>query len=236
MTNSAMVTGLEFENWHWRYLSHPMVELGLLFAICHFAAPRQLGRNCIYAAGALYFILGMGLRAHDVLRAQQPARYRQIQAETEPLLEALHALKLDANAALVGPGQWDWLALYTPAFQLYQEPYSAHISMLSDSEVVRRHALNAYLQGLDRAAYLNLESPRMCGGCSVLKPAWQPEEVRRARVAAFLNLTEAEARQAVADYSAVIVLRPAAEGPPPRCGPWGEVARSGAWALWRMVR
>ena len=236
MTNSALATGMEFENWHWRYLSHPMVELGLLYGICQWASERAWGRNCIYAASAFYVLLGFGLRAHDVLRAEQPARYRQMQSETGPLLTALQALKLDANAALVGPGQWDWLALYTPAFQLYQEPYSAHISMLSDAEVVRRHALNAYLQGLDREAYLKLDAPRMCGGCSVLKPAWQPDEVRRARVAAFLNLTDAEARQAVADYSAVIVLCPAPEGPPPHCGPWSEVARSGTWVMWRMVR
>ncbi|MCY2935861.1 MAG: hypothetical protein NT172_17045 [Planctomycetota bacterium] len=234
MTNSAILTGLEFENWHWSYLSHPMLELGLIYGFFQWLAPYKTGRRLIYSASLVYFLIGLGLRTHGTVVSIQPARYRQMQQDTKALLGPLEALQLNSNAALIGPGELDWLAFHTRGFQMYQEPYSSHISMLSDNELIRRHALNGYLQGLDRAAYIALESPRMCGGCSILNPEWQPDNVRRARVAAFLNLTEDEAREAISKYSAVVVLKSTSEGQPPHCGSWKLVAKDTKWSLWKL--
>lgn len=232
LCNAGIWAGLEFENFHWLYICNPLSEAALMLLAIRLLARFGWFLPVFGAASIAFVIVCAGIRSYDSSIATLPAEYRRIKAETESLLPALQALNPDGDAALVGPVEMDWLALHTRAFQLYQEPYSTQLTVITEDEAIRRHVLNGYVSGLSSEEYAGLGASYMCTGCLPIDPDWFPENVKAARRKAFAAMTPEIAAEALKRYSNVIVLMPAGRGMPRGGSNWRAVASNDQWVLW----
>jgi hypothetical protein len=236
LCNAGIWAGLEFENFHWYYVCNPLSEIALLLISIRLVGHSRFAVPVLGVAATGFVLLCGAIRAYDSAVAHQPSEYRRMMRETESLLPTLQSLSLDGDAALIGPYEMDWLALHTRAFQLYQEPYTLHLTVLTEEETIRRHALNAYVMGLDRNAYVGLVAPLMCTGCLPTEPQWQPDEHKAARIRAFDALTPAIAEASLQSFSNVVVLNRANQGPPRGGDGWRQLASNDFWVLWRLEK
>lgn len=244
LANSAIVTGLEFENFHWSYVYSTMSEIMLLGVGVKLldrwcggeSAPpeRRKYLRLAWAASLLLFALALVWRPYEALRAPESAKNSRIIGELQSIKPELN--KLSPDCSLAGETDAANVALlYAQSAQLYQEPYTAHLSFIADREVHERHALNAWLEGLSEADYLKTATAQRFSGGAFTKPEWEPNVVRQARAQIFERLESDGAGELVARYRPCYLLLPASQPQPSRGGAWSLVAKNRDWALWKRA-
>jgi len=234
LQNSALLTHLEFENYHWIMVQGPLGEI-LLLGIAgrlveRYAAPGRSWPAWLGVIPVVLLAIAAAWRPYHALHAPATAAYRRVFAELAPLRPALERLR--PGQILAGPPAANLALLWTRCGQLYQDPQTGHSSMIADREVHERHALNAWLQGLDPAGYdraIADAGPFAVGEGD--RPEWRPEAVQRARAACFREIL-VDPAPFLKRYHPDVLLLPAAAPAPTRGGPWSPSGTAPAWSLW----
>jgi hypothetical protein len=231
LQNSAIVTGMEFENFHWSYVHAAMGEILTLGTVAcvldRWRGARPTGLSAAWLLPAAWVVLALVWRGYEALHAPNAVQNSRWLAEVRPLRSALAALEPDH--ALAGPEAANVALLFTRCAQLYQFPYTWN-SFIPDEAVHQRHALNGWLQGLDRETYAaTAAADRVDYG---KQSAWRPQAVQQARVALFDQLLRHPDPELVERYRADYLLLPAAAPTPERAGPWTLIQQSSHWNLW----
>src|SRR5690606_36529996 len=129
MVNSALVTGLEFENFHWAYVACPfgaVLVLGAaVLAIDHWWPRNRRGLAAVAIVPAVDLAVGTGWRAYQALNAPRTLWTHRALVEFLPLRDELAAL--GPEDVLVGPSPAQVALLLTRSGMLYQ----AHQSVIS---------------------------------------------------------------------------------------------------------
>lgn len=235
LANNAVVTGLEFENFHWVYVYSPFSEVALLTGLAVLLARFQpLPRPASLALGAVPVVLtlfALAWRPYEAFHAPEAVTLNRTLRDLAPLRPAL--AKLGPTDILAGPMEVNVALLGGFSGLLYQFDQTSVSSTIPDIEVHERHALNAWLNGLSLDDYV-VETRRVkFPGGEIVDPSWLPNAVTAARVAIFRDLLDGRADDLLARYRPNVLLRATADGPPPRGGPWTRVdAPAGVWSLW----
>ncbi len=114
-----------------------------------------------------------------------------------------------------------------------------NLALISDQEIHERDALDAWLRGLEPAVYDQTYLPildekadlRQFGFTAVDDPRWPRTAIRAERKRLFQTLLAGDTTL-LGRFPVDGLLRPTAEGPPPRGGPWIRLADGGRWSLW----
>jgi hypothetical protein len=235
LANSALLTGLEFENFHWSYVHAPFGEILVIAAVC-FVLDRT---SFAWTARKLFWVLPISLltvafvwRPYEALRAPEAAWNSRVLQDLRELQPAL--AKLDSNCVLVGPREAKIALLFTQCGQLYFDPYTNQ-SFISDEEVNQRHALNGWLQGLNSQQYDSSAGTGSFAGGINSEPQWQSARVRETRVKIFNELLKDSKPQLLERFRPNILLIPATSPVPDRAGPWLLIQKTSQWSLWKRL-
>ena len=236
LENSALVTGLEFENFHWNYLASPCGEVVVLTQLGTWvdglgkrSGARALGSMALLSTA--FVAIALAWRPYESLHAPDAVRNRLIQLELRPLASAL--TRLGPEEMLAGPREADFAVLYGRAARLYASPYS-WTSLISDNSLHERHALNGWLQGLSASEYAEVAGLDKYSD-DLPREEWRTAAVGRARVAWF-RIFERDAGRASATLERLhvdVLLLPRDATIPTRGGPWTMEVQSPRWSLWR---
>ena len=235
LANLAIFTGLEFENFHWVLVHAPMGEVLLLATLVGLverwggAGKRWLPAFWVVPAGLLVFALVW--RPYEMLHAPMSVAMDRSLQELRPLKGTLAQLGTDRT--LAGPWQSQVAMLHSRSAILFDEPYTT-VLLIPMEEVNERHALNAWLQGMEPAAYRSSPSLNVTTEFADVRPEWRPENVIKNRLAIFEKLTAQPAEgETLANRMRVTdLLLPASAPAPTRAGPWALLGKCEAWALW----
>jgi hypothetical protein len=239
LANSAMITGLEFENFHWNYVFGPLGEIVLLAGLVliweRLRWPARLGLSAVGVVAAALLALAVLWRPFEALSNPEAVVTNRALRSLVPIRGGL--AKLTPDDVLAGPWETNLSLLSGSAGQLYQFDQSSHSSVITDREVHERHALNGWLCGLSREAYEATTAAKPFPGGEVTDPSWTPGAVTAARMRIFddLEAGRPEALALLEAYRPNSLLRRASDGPPPRGGPWELAASGGDWALWSRL-
>ena len=233
LANSALVTGLEFENFHWNYISAPFGEV-LLLAIAAWVldgrpAARRV-RAWLWLVPALTLAIAAAWRPYEALTAPGAVEGTGMLRSLRGLRPALEGLGPDA--VLAGAPEARAALLWTRGAILYESPYTSHGSLIPDEEVDQRHALNAWLRGMDLEEYrreVRLHSRVHAAPIDV--PRWRPAAVAQRRLAIFAALPR-DGGDLLRRFHPDALLLPATAPAPTRGGPWRRRAATREWALW----
>ncbi len=234
LANGALLTGLDFENFHWHYVSQPAAELLLLGTLVLWLdlrsglGPRSL--RALWVVPGLLLPIAAVWRPYEALHAPDAVRYNRLLQELRPLRRSLAAM--DTDSSLAGSSTAKLAILYSRNAILYASP-SMWTCLIPDDELHRRHALNGWLTGLDTRAYSDWAGKDLCFGDDLPQTHLGPKAVRKARVSIFDSLTNARTPPPWIDpYRPLYLLLPTTSSRPLRGGPWFLVQRSPNWALW----
>lgn len=236
LVNSAVVTGLEFENFHWNYVyssfGEACLSASLAFAVDRF---EKIPRGFI-VVGALVALttssIAFAWRPYEALHAPEAVWNSKVLEEIEPLRGALSELTI--NDVLAGPREVDIALVFSRSALLFHFPHSSHSSMIPDQEVHERHALNAWLLGYDRARYAEIAGDSRFSVGAAVKPEWKKEAVLAARLKLFDRI-DADPRPFMKRYHPNVLLTRADAPKPTRGGSWRSIASSDAWTLWKRT-
>lgn len=230
LANSALVTGLEFENSHWSYIHAPLGGILVLTIGVLMLDKTRAKKFWLNSAG----ILGIGLalmaisyRPYEALRAPEAVRNSRILSELELLRPALASAGADCSIA--GPPETQITVLFSRCGLLHPPGMSLG-TMIPAEEIYERNALNAWLQGYTLEHYLNTDAKE--------QPGLTPDDDRdvsvdlQAREKNFRRLLENPESAPLDRYHADILLLPAAAEKPRRGGPWKVLASAPKWILW----
>jgi hypothetical protein len=224
LSTSAVLTGLEFENYHWAYVFAPFGEILVLSAaalLLDGLGPRRW-KPALWAVPAAFVAIALVSRPLEALYPRYTRDTTQLARELEPLRPAL--AELGPDEALAGPGQVNLAVLFTPAALLYQFDQTWVSSPIPTAEVGRRFALNAWLQGMDM--------PRFLEAANHSEPvAWRG--MREPWIAHFRTVLDGGADDLLRRYRVGALLLPSDAPEPSRGGPWRLAAKGPEWALWR---
>jgi len=235
--NSALVTGMDFENHRWVYASAPMAEILFMGMV---ARGFEKGREHLGWVLRILRVMPVGMlfiavlfRPFEALKAEESAINSQLLAEQRPLRAALGTLS--AECSLAGPKEADVALLFSRAGQLYQVPHTSQTSLISDREVNERHALNAWLMGFERADYAAEARPETWRRGVAADTADELDTIAQNRLAIFDALEKDGAPALLARYRPCALLLPTGAAPPRRGGVWTSLAKSPRWTLWRVA-
>jgi hypothetical protein len=227
--NSAALSGLEFENFHWNYVTAPFREVLVLACVGLLLARLRLRRPTLIALAAVVLLfpaVGGWLRVWQTAHAAEPVKYRKVLSELNDVRPALSGLSRED--VLAGPFEANVAILFGQPGQLYQFNYSSHGSLIDDQTVHERFTLNVWLQGSEELTYST--DPFQEG--VVTRPEWELESVHRQRLAIFQQLQETGGGELLGKYSPTHLLLPAMAPAPSRGGPWVLLGKGKHWALW----
>ena len=132
---------------------------------------------------------------------------------------------------LAGPPEAKVAVLFSRCALLYSSPYS-WTSLIPDNVLHERHALNAWLQGLDEPAYAAVAGSDKYAD-NLPDPAHQTAAVCAERLAVFRKLSERPfAKALLARYRPGALLLAADAPAPTRAGPWHLIEACPGWRLW----
>jgi hypothetical protein len=234
LKNSAVLTGLEFENYHWGFVTASMAEILLLCALVRLAdpgdrAPRPL-LKALWIVPLCFLALALVIRWHEALHAEESVFLSRLLKEERPLRGPLY--ELPAECSLAGPSEADLALLFTPAGKLFAFPHTLDSSLISEREVDERHALNAWLMGWNRDEYAARCRPRAFHVIVHEDEARKVDEVAQHRLQIFDTLENGRAAELAARFRVCALLLPSSAPKPTRLGPWTEAGQSPEWTLW----
>jgi hypothetical protein len=238
MTNSALLTGLEFENYHWAYAYVSVAEVLTLTTLGQWLD--RLNGNCrrwlawlwIIPAGML--AISLTWRFYEALKAPEAVAEFRILRELEPLRSTLS--ELGPECVIAGePAAVQTALLDSRCSLLYHDIHSQVVSPIPDREVHERDALDGWLRGLDLATYeQQLSTLTRFGYVEPDDPRWPLDEIRRERVALFRSLLEGDSTL-LKRYPPNYLLLRTSDGHPSRGGPWKRLDGDERWTLWERV-
>ncbi|CAN5229982.1 hypothetical protein BH11PLA2_BH11PLA2_21550 [soil metagenome] len=232
LRNSALVTGLEFENYHWNYVHSPSAEL-LLVTMAILLLDRLRFWNHRRSVVLLVLSLAavvLAITAHwQRCRSATEARfYRQTLSDLAELRPALN--RLNEQSLLAGPKAANVALLFTRGGQLYQFDQTSHSSLTPDREVHERYVLNAWLSG----RVTEPDEPKERFQVSLLKrPEWEWPAVDRQRQTIRDELQRDGGQALLQRYPVTHLLTAAGDPAPISGGPWTLVAQGQQWSLWQ---
>jgi hypothetical protein len=238
LKNSALFTGLEFENYHWVYVTAPMGEILLLGL---FARGFEKWREHLGWVLKILWVIPVGMlaivavfRPVEALKAEESVNNSRLLEELRPLRGALS--QLPPECSLAGPPEANVALLFSPAGQLYQVPYTVHTSLISEQEIDERHALNAWLIGLDRNEYVAQAKPKKFHAIAVSDESTILDVVLQRRLKIFDQILKDGAARLLERYRPCALLLSATAPQPTRGGPWVQTATGPRWTLWLRFR
>jgi hypothetical protein len=230
LRNSAIITGLEFENYHWNYVHGPAGEV-LLVTIGLMLLARSKLCNRVTLVVAMLVVLMVF--AASAFTHWQRCRLGPEAVKLHAMLDELRDLRptletLDTRSVIAGPPVANIALLFTRGGQLYQFHQTSHSSVTTDREVNERFALNAALIGLD---VTHRDDPNERFQVSLLKrPEWEWPAVEAERAAILNELRGENGRALLKKYAVTHLLLPA--GRTPGVGSWQIVKTGSTWTLW----
>lgn len=234
---SAIFTKLEFENFHWSYVHAAFGEILVLGVAALWLAPRIRSwgpaRYALWLIPAGLLLIAAAWRPYEAVKAPEAAWNNRVLAEMRPLESELAALGPDC--VLAGPKEANIALLFTRCGQLYEQPQTSHSSVIPDTEVLEREALNAWLQGKSSDEYIAeaAKEPFQVGPSQ--NPAWKPDAIaaERARVFQQVTITPWTYLERYRPYE---LLLPVGRKPPMSVTvKWVSVKATDKWALWKPV-
>jgi hypothetical protein len=238
LKNSALVTGLEFENYHWLCVTGPMGEILLLSALAiRFGGGHGATRailTCLWGFAVVLLVLAVVIRGYEALHAKESATLTRLLQEQRPLRGALAQLPVECSIA--GPPESDAALLFTPAGKLFHTPYTNHTSLISEEEIDERHALNAWLLGWDRQEYTARCRPKSFHVIVLESEARKLDEIVQHRLEIFDKIAGGAAGALVTRFRVCALLLPTNAPKPTRAGPWTQAGASPQWTFWVVHR
>lgn len=224
LANSALVTGLEFENFHWSYVHAPFGEVLALGALAVVLDRLRWDGRWLWALPAAVVALGMFWRSYEATHCRESVLYNQTLRDLLPLRPAL--ARLGPDDVLAGPWQAGVAVMLGDSGLLYQYDQTLVTSFISTRDAHQRKGLSAWLRGLSLEE--SLDELRL-------------EESSHGRVDRWRRIFHEDLFAGVLvgplldRYRPNYLLRARADGPPKaeRGGPWTLVETRGTWSLWR---
>jgi hypothetical protein len=234
LSNSAVLTGMEFENFHWVYAHASASEVLTLATIGQVLdrawtlQPRRLA--ALWLAPGTLVTVALLWRPYEALTAPEPVEVAVNLRALAPLRPALS--RLGPTCVLAGPPPAVHVALLVSRCSLlYHNDNSQVVSLISDREVHERDALDAWLRGLDLPAYERLSTIDHFGYVEPDDNRWPLEQIKRERLALFRALLEGDLTL-LHRYQPTCLLLPTPQRPPAAGGPWRRLEGDSAWTLW----
>ena len=237
LSNSALITKLEFENWHWLYVLSPFTAVVIYFGLMA-ALWKYHREKWAVAIVACYFISSLGLRWFEAEHAPEAVKVRTWFEAVRPLRNAIATAPDDGQACLAGPFQAHMLALSLPGGRLlFHDPHSSQTSLMPLDEVIERYTLNQWLQGATRESVAT-RPPEKVFKLQIgprTRPEWAPEVTRTAQLDVFDHLEATAGKEAIAKYQPnwLLLEKSSLTTQPQRGGPWTKAAESDSMVLYR---
>lgn len=235
LLNSAILTGREFENFHWLYVVNPFSEILLLTLGVLLLSRIRIQSRWIWAGlwsiPVLLFATVSTWKYVDAIRQPENIQIRALNQQLAPLRPVLASLR---DCVIAGPKVPVSIAfLSSRCGQLYH-PWTGKIELIPDEEVNERHALNGWLLGLTDAEY-DGTSPEDIALCDSRNPDWQPAGVAADREKRFARISDPlEAERLLHRYKPNYLLLPVGSSFPRRGGKWDVIASTPAWTLYHL--
>jgi len=235
LANSALLTGLQFENYKWLHafqtVSYVCVWIWALIECNRHVlsrypmAPRAVRAglvtlSCLSAAVALVWIPREGLGAPE------PAEMSRWQAEIRGLGPVVKAFRSDSSVAL--PRAAQPVLLNGSMGVLYEPAYSTQ-SFISDDELIERHALSAWVLNEDRTR-LDLRSDLASTMSGEQRPRWQHLRER------YEQVVRETSGEALDRFRVRYAVTPCRRPPNPETGAWHRLAESNSWCAWERTK
>ncbi len=234
LANHAILTGLEFENYHWNIVQAATGEIMMLGIACSLLDRYRnlLGSwsQVFWVVPVILFAIALIWRPAEALSAREPVSYTQLLRELDGLKPSLG--RLTPVDVLAGPIEADVGLLLGDGGQLYQYPHTSHSSAIPDQDVHERFALNAWLTNRTREE-LVAESKQTAfeNGYDDPTANSNKETVATKRLEIFDELERTGGSRLLKKYQPNWILM-RSDGNLPR-GRWVMDASTGPWTLWR---
>jgi hypothetical protein len=234
LVNSAIVTGLEFENYKWLHAFQTLSYLSCwVWGLTELARVRWSRPEALFKtarAGVVTALGGATLLAaiwipRECLATPQAENLSRSAAELQGLKPVLSRFASDAS--LVAPASAQPALLFTSCGVLFETPYTA-IAFISDAEVIERHTLSAWVLGEDRSR-LDLHSQLQRSVLSETRPQWSHLREDYARAVASSRASDLDRFRV--RYALTLCTTP----PLPETGTWHELGRSDRWCAWERA-
>lgn len=240
LANSAIITRLEFENWHWMYVYGPFLAIPVYVGTVAFML-RWLGLRVSVGIVAVMFVSAVALRSMEVKLAPESMLVRGYADDIAPIRPLLASIPDDGQRSIAGFVPAQLAALSMPGGRLlYHFPYASQISLMSLEEVHERIALTYWLTGMTRETLAEMPegSVPKVNLAEVTRPEWKPEAIRGALLAVFdrLETSPDEARRLMDKYRPDWLLLEKSQHaiPPRRGGSWTRAAETERHELWKL--
>jgi hypothetical protein len=235
LLNLAAFTGLEFENFHWTTINKSFGEILILSSLVLIFQDKKIFKTVLKFLVISIVSTGVLLRSYEPVYAKEPIKLSNILEEIRPLYPFL--ARIDRNSVLAGPMEANVASLFTKGGQLYQFNQTSHSSVVSDTSVLERHALNSWLLGYSFQDYQDddyLANHFSGGGNLYIKPEkWQAKSVNKIRLDIFKDiLDEKRDRELLGKYSPIFLLQEVSKSPRNR-EDWEILSKSTKWVLWK---
>lgn len=232
LANNALITGREFENFHWVFVHAPFGEIMVLAILCRLIDRRRslsrLQAAWIWLLPVCLTVLAFLWRPYEALRAVETGKLSRTMEQLRPLRSRLAALGPDC--ALAGGFGANVALLFTQCARVYQLGHTANCTLLSDDEVHARNAFDSWLQGMDLDSYM--EGPARDRMGVFQRPEWKEEAILPLRRRLFERLLAGPNNTYLDRYRPTALLLPT-DSPPPRPGGyWKLNDQTPQWSLW----
>jgi hypothetical protein len=236
LENSGIITGLEFENFHWKYVVSPFGEIIVLSVLAiiiyrHLKLGNKLIYSGLWSIPIFLLITSAAYKYREALYLPENKTVAQLAHDIAPLNSTLESRQ---NCIIAGPKLAVAIAiLSSPCGQLYHM-WTPTIEIIPDREVNERNALNAWLEGQTEDQYAR-EAPEQIALCDTHNSDWQPAHVAAERLSIFAGLSDPSvAGLLLRKYHPNYLLLSSGSTMPTRGGKWSAISRSNDWVLYRL--
>jgi hypothetical protein len=237
LMNHQIMTGLQFENFHWSYVAGPCLSLliGLLLANSLSRLTGAFVRYCVFLVSGLCLVTGGWLRSTEALQTKEVVEILGIYRDyRDQRLRNPGAPPLDAGSIVVAEELTaDWAAILERS-----RPLANYWVMLSPSvrndEWDMRIALNSYLLGQGRPAFLSEQTSAL--SAPGFQGPWGRDRVQFARRLdsrlSWYDQIAAQPEVYLAQTHLRYVWLPPGHAPPGDRAHWTEYQDGPFWAIW----
>jgi hypothetical protein len=239
IANHQLVTGLQLENWHWKYVWGPAFSCFLLLSVAEEFSARL---NWSPAAGASLgiaalaaFGVGMWIRAVEGSRCIDPARNMVALAAYRIEFPPDRPSPFAANCVVAG--DWEFVDCASILHNLRPLLGLAAFSspLVSDAELEARTALNDLLVGVDRAGFAERASHQESWSIGHAKRAHAILPVRVAARLAAYDRARADLPAALDRFGVRYVALPAGRRPDYLARGWNLLVAGPTWEVWERT-
>jgi hypothetical protein len=240
LANNQIITGLQFENWHWMYVWGPAFSFFILLVAAEELGDRLSWSPRAHAALAVVtcaaFGVGTWIRAMETTRCADPVHNGRVLAAYRAEFHSGRPVGFAANSVAAGAVDFVEFAAILDNLRPFCG-YSVYLSpSVSEAELDERSALNDILLGIDRATF---ESER-----AFPERVWSVGPWRRdrsliplraaARVAAYDRI-RADLPAALDRYAIRYVALPAGTKPDHLARGWALCVTGSTWDIWERT-